>query len=74
MKYALIAPNEVSGEGYRVAQVETQSFDVALPLYWKQCEDNITTNYWFNPNTEAFIEFPASPVITPKDVEGTTTL
>lgn len=74
MKYALIAPNEVSGEGYRIAQVETQSFEVALPLYWKECEDIITTNYWFNPNTESFVALPIAPVITRQDVQGTTNI
>lgn len=74
MKYALIAPNEISGEGYRVVQVEAQSFDVALPLYWKECDDSITTQYWFNPNTELFVAFPVAPVITPQDVQGTTEL
>lgn len=74
MKYALIAPNEVSGEGYRIAQVEAQSFEVALPLYWKKCEDTVTTNYWFNPNTESFVALPVSPVITPQDVQGATNI
>ena len=74
MKYALIAPNEISGEGYRVAQIETQSFEVALPLYWKECENTVTTNYWFDPNTESFISFPEPIIIKPQDVQGTTTI
>lgn len=47
MKYALIAPNEPSHTGFRVAQVETEMFEVAAPLTWIECDDAAQADMWF---------------------------
>jgi len=47
MKYALIAPNEPSHNGFRVAQVEAEMFEVAAPLAWVACDDAAQADVWF---------------------------
>lgn len=37
---ALISPNEVLGNGVRVAEVAQQEFEVAPPLFWVNCPDD----------------------------------
>lgn len=44
---ALISPNE----GYRVVEVTDKEFDVVAPLYWVDCEDNISAEYIHYNNT-----------------------
>jgi hypothetical protein len=57
MKYALVCPNEFSGNGYRVAQIETNPFPVALPTYWVECDDAVVANQWyFDPSTQTIIK------------------
>ena len=31
----------------RVAQVETQTFEVALPLFWTLCDDDVIADQWY---------------------------
>jgi hypothetical protein len=31
----------------RVAEVTTQPFDVAPPLFWVSCDDNIVADQWY---------------------------
>ena len=59
MKEALISPNEPRESGYRVAQVETQSFEVGSPLFWTPCEDNVVADqFWYDPSDELIKPFP----------------
>jgi hypothetical protein len=44
MKKALISPNEVLGDGARVAQVADVDFPVAVPLFWVDCDDSVTAD------------------------------
>jgi len=47
---ALISPVETVQTGYRVAQVESQEFEVASPLFWVTCEGNIVADqFWYDP-------------------------
>lgn len=50
---ALISPREQVNTGYRVVQVEETPFDVALPLFWLDCSNNITQEFlyqfWYDP-------------------------
>jgi hypothetical protein len=44
---ALISPNETvalgdGNTGVRVAQVDTVGFEVAAPLFWVDCDENVT--------------------------------
>lgn len=57
MKNALISPNEkVYFEnqeiGERIAQIEPdgQTFEVALPLYWMPCEDDVKADLYYLAN------------------------
>jgi hypothetical protein len=75
---ALISPNEVREQGYRVAQVEQQEFEVALPLFWVDCDDTIVTDkYWFDPIDNSFKEIPITQDVQTIDqpvTEGTQTI
>jgi hypothetical protein len=57
MKNALISPNEKiyfdnAEIGERIAQVEPdgQTFEVALPLYWMLCEDDVMADIYYLAN------------------------
>lgn len=50
MKQALISTVEPRKNGYRVAQVEEDSFPVADTLFWVECSDNIVADqYYYDP-------------------------
>jgi hypothetical protein len=60
-KQALISPNEPREYGYRVAQVvdEGQTFEVALPLFWTSCADDVVADqFWYDPSDELIKPFP----------------
>ena len=55
MKDALISPNETVQTGYRVADTAESPFEVAPPLFWVECADEITTDvYWYDPTNGSF--------------------
>ena len=31
----------------RVAEVESQTFEVALPLFWTECENDVVADQWY---------------------------
>ena len=65
MKKALISPNEPVESGYRVAQVEPRQgmFEVAPPLHWVDCPDDVTADsHWYDPTNNTFQAFPP-PVV-----------
>ena len=33
--------------GYRVADVVNEAFDVALPLFWSDCDDECVSDLWY---------------------------
>lgn len=53
MKYALISPTEQTLDsegnvvGARVAEVATDTFDVAQPLFWVECEDDVAADQYY---------------------------
>lgn len=70
---ALISPNEVlidkfDNEGCRIAQVETNNntFDIAKPLFWVDCDEACNPNDYFYVNNE-IIEY--YPVILDNSIE-----
>jgi len=75
---ALITPNEIREQGYRVAQVEQQEFEVALPLFWVDCDDTIVADkFWFDPTDNSFKEIPITQdaqTIDQPTTEGTQTI
>lgn len=59
MKYALISPNEPVESGYRVAEVADQSFEVAPPLFWVECADDVVADqFYYDPATKMIIPVP----------------
>jgi hypothetical protein len=43
----------------RVAQVENQTFEVALPLFWTPCADDVTADQWYyNTNDQQIYPVP----------------
>jgi len=58
---ALISPNEPRENGYRVAEVEPDDkvFEVAQPLFWVDCDENVVANlFWYDPKTETIKPIP----------------
>ena len=59
MKNALISPNELRETGYRVAEISDTTFEVASPLFWVECVDDIVADaYWYDPINESFEVMP----------------
>jgi len=61
MKKALICPNELVQNGYRIAQVEPTEniFGVADPLYWTECADEVIADQWYyDPVDQTIKEVP----------------
>lgn len=68
MKQALISPEEKVYKydgallGDRVAEVTTQPFEVASPLFWVACADDVVADQWYyNTITYAIDTIPAPP-------------
>lgn len=76
MKNALISPNEQisyisawDGQtpvytvlGQRVAEVTDAEFEVALPLFWLLCADDVTAmGFYYNATSQAIVQIPESP-------------
>lgn len=68
MKQALISPNELIYSydgtliGVRIAEVTEQSFEVAEPLYWFECSDNVDSTFWyFQTETNSCQLIPIKP-------------
>lgn len=61
MKRALISPNEINPYGQRVSQVENvgNDFEVAEPLYWMDCDDEVVADrFYFDPEDNTIKRFP----------------
>jgi hypothetical protein len=51
---ALISPIEPRETGYRVAQVEEREFEVALPLFWVDCNSDVVADqFWYDPSDQS---------------------
>lgn len=60
---ALISPNENN----RVCQIEATEFEVAEPLHWVDCPDNMTTEWTYIDGQ--FIEPAPAVVVDPVPVD-----
>jgi hypothetical protein len=61
MKKALISPNEViqnfdNTTGQRVADIHATGFEVAAPLFWVDCEDDVVADRFYYDPTDATIK------------------
>lgn len=73
MKQALISPNEPVETGYRVAEVVIETFEVALPLFWVECaNDLVADQFWYDPSDQAIKPIP-QPVIAAASDQAKTT-
>ncbi len=76
MKNALISPNEQvsyisawDGQtpvytvlGQRVAEVTDAEFEVAPPLFWLSCTDDVTAmGFYYNATSLIIVQIPESP-------------
>jgi hypothetical protein len=62
MKHALISPNEPRENGYRVAEVVDQTFEVNPTLFWVECVDDIVADvYYYDPATQQIVLIPVPP-------------
>jgi len=58
---ALISPMEPRETGYRVAEVSQTAFEVAEPLFWVTCADNVVADqFWYDPSDQQIKPFPES--------------
>lgn len=77
MKNALISPNEQvsyisawDGKkpvytvlGQRVAEVADAQFEVASPLFWIECADDVTSiGFYYSEISLAIVQIPESPL------------
>lgn len=71
MKEALISPNEPRETGYRVAQIvdKGQTFEVAPPLFWTSCADDVVQDqFWYDPSDELIKPFPIEVTDAPAEL------
>lgn len=76
MKQALISPLEPRETGYRVAEVVDVAFEVAPPLFWIECSDDVVADQWYYDNQTGVINpVPSMPPAPDQPVStGTQTL
>ena len=65
---ALISPNEkvysYTGTeiGVRVAEVSAQGFEVALPLFWAECADDVVADkFYYDTTAQTISAVPVRP-------------
>ena len=74
MKHALISPNETvisydgMALGQRVAEVSVAPFDVAPPLFWVECAEDVTADAFFYADG-AILSTPVPPQPEPAPVD-----
>jgi hypothetical protein len=72
---ALISPNEPSQSGYRVAEVSVTSFEVAPPMFWVACADDVVADqWWYDPSDSTFKLIPVPTPLEQPTVAGAQTL
>jgi hypothetical protein len=81
MKNALISPNEKVYNvnthveiGERVAEVAETSFEIAPPLFWLECADDVVADaYYYDPASGAILLTPEPiPPVQPISVGAQT--
>ena len=64
MRKSLISPNELVESGYRVAEVIDVAFEVAEPLFWVDCADDVVADQFYYDPIDQMIK--AVPVPEPR--------
>jgi hypothetical protein len=69
MKQALISPIELSQTGYRVAETTDQVFEVAPPMFWVECADDVVADqFWYDPSDQTI---KPVPLLVPEVISAT---
>lgn len=69
---ALISPNERRETGYRVAHVDQVEFDVAEPLFWISCANNVVTDlFWYDPQDKKIKPMPEPEIVDVNESQPT---
>jgi hypothetical protein len=72
-KQALISPNEPRESGYRVAQVELETFEIGAPLFWTPCADDVVADkFWYDPQDKLIKGVPIVIEAAPAEVPAPT--
>lgn len=66
---ALISPNEAVQSGYRVAEVSVTSFEVASPMFWMACADDVVADQWWYDPSDSTVKL----IPVPEPLEQTIT-
>ncbi len=75
MRQALISPMEPVQTGYRVAEVCDQCFEVAQPLFWVTCSEDVVADlFWYDPIDQSLLPVPAQLPAQQATVTGAQTL
>lgn len=65
MKNALISSKEPVLNGFRVAEVSSQTFEVNPALFWVECQDNIQADkYYYILDTGLFELVPVPEILS----------
>lgn len=71
MKNGLICPNQPVETGYRVAEVADATFEVASPLFWVLCADDVVADqFWYDPSDNTIKPVPLPPEPEQPTVQG----
>ena len=63
---ALISPIEQANIGYRIAEIHKTGFEVAEPLFWVECFNNLVVDeYYYDPLDNIIKTIPKPQPITP---------
>ena len=47
---------------YRVCEISDQTFEIALPLFWTSCNNNVIADQWYyNNNDKEIYPIPNAP-------------
>lgn len=77
MKQALISPQEIVYKydgtllGERVAETSTTPFEVAPPLFWMACNDDVVADRWYYNTVNFTIDLIPVPPPPPPPTEPT---
>jgi hypothetical protein len=59
MRFALVSPDEKVLDGQRIAEVVETPFDIAQPLHWVPCGEDVSPmTHYFVPKTNTITPLP----------------
>ena len=58
----------------RVAEVMDQTFEIAPPLFWVECEDNVKADQWYYDTENQTIDIIPLPPTQPSSLSGDTNI